>query len=106
LTKTDGTSCLSLDDLTATVRIARPRDTIPDSERDDLELALNVLHLKVLASDVGFPVSLFGTVLMRDELDFKCIYLFQRDRENCQVISSPVSNSVLILHQAMHRLSY
>ncbi|KAG2546575.1 hypothetical protein PVAP13_9KG034100 [Panicum virgatum] len=26
---------------------------------------------------------------MRDELDFKCIYLFQRDRENCQVISSP-----------------
>ncbi|CAL4918601.1 unnamed protein product [Urochloa decumbens] len=76
----------------STARIARPLDTIPDSELDHLKLALNVIHVKVLASDdVGFPVRVFGTVLMRDELDFKCIYLFQRDRDNCQVISSPVS---------------
>ncbi|RLN40280.1 hypothetical protein C2845_PM01G31110 [Panicum miliaceum] len=73
----------------STARIARPLDTIPDSERDNLDLALKIIHLKVLASDVGFPVSVFGTVLMRDDVDFKCIYLFQRDRENCQVISSP-----------------
>ncbi|KAF7083576.1 hypothetical protein CFC21_087352 [Triticum aestivum] len=41
------------------------------------------------SSDVGFPISGFGNVLMRDGLHFKCIYLFQRDRNNCQVISSP-----------------
>ncbi|KAJ1268014.1 hypothetical protein BS78_07G104400 [Paspalum vaginatum] len=73
----------------STDRVARQLDTIPESERDNLQLALNVLHLKVLASDVGFPISVYGTVLMRDELDFKCIYLFQRDRDNCQVISAP-----------------
>ncbi|CAN6292189.1 unnamed protein product [Urochloa humidicola] len=73
----------------STARIARPLDTIADSELDDLKLALNIIHVKVLASDVGFPVRVYGTVLMRDELDFKCIYLFQRDRDNCQVISSP-----------------
>ncbi|CAL4935487.1 unnamed protein product [Urochloa decumbens] len=73
----------------STARIARPLDTIPDSELDHLKLALNIIHLKVLASDVGFPVRVYGTVLMRDELDFKCIYLFQRDRDNCQVINSP-----------------
>jgi len=43
------------------------------------------------------PVSVFGTVLMRDDLDFKCIYLFQRDRENWQVISSPIGQAVLII---------
>ncbi|CAL4918600.1 unnamed protein product [Urochloa decumbens] len=73
----------------STARIARPLDTIPDSKLDQLRLALNVIHVKVLASDVGFPVRVYGTVLMRDGLDFKCIYLFQRDRDNCQVISSP-----------------
>ncbi|CAL4943943.1 unnamed protein product [Urochloa decumbens] len=74
----------------STARIARPLDTIPDSKLDRLRLALNVIHVKVLASDVGFrPVRVYGTVLMRDGLDFKCIYLFQRDRDNCQVISSP-----------------
>ncbi|WVZ66140.1 hypothetical protein U9M48_015412 [Paspalum notatum var. saurae] len=72
-----------------TDRVARQLDTIPESERDNLQLALNVLHLKVLASDVGFPISIYGTVSMRDKLDFKCIYLFQRDRDNCQVISAP-----------------
>jgi hypothetical protein len=41
------TPCLSLDDLTTTARIVRPLDRIPDSERDNLELALNALHLKV-----------------------------------------------------------
>ncbi|CAL4935482.1 unnamed protein product [Urochloa decumbens] len=73
----------------STARIARPLDTIPESKLDQLKLALNVIHVKVLASDVGFPVRVYGTVLMRDGLDFKCIYLFQRDRDNCQVISSP-----------------
>ncbi|RCV41300.1 hypothetical protein SETIT_9G124700v2 [Setaria italica] len=73
----------------STARIARPLDTIPDSELDHLKLALNVIHVKVLASDVGFPISAYGTVLMRDDLDFKCIYLFQPGRDNCQVINSP-----------------
>uniref|UniRef100_A0A453NBN0 DUF6598 domain-containing protein n=1 Tax=Aegilops tauschii subsp. strangulata TaxID=200361 RepID=A0A453NBN0_AEGTS len=66
-----------------------PLDEIPESRLDCLMIALNVIHVKVLASDVGFPISVFGNMLMRDDLDFKCIYLFQRDRDNCQVISSP-----------------
>ncbi|TVU45479.1 hypothetical protein EJB05_04968, partial [Eragrostis curvula] len=79
----------------ATTRIARPLDTIPESKRNFLELALSVLYVKVLASDIGFPISVFGTILMRDDLDFKSIYLFKRDRDNCQVISSP--DEMLIL---------
>ncbi|XBH61549.1 hypothetical protein VPH35_115964 [Triticum aestivum] len=73
----------------STARFSRSLDEIPESQLDSLILALNVIHVKVLASDVGFPVSVFGNVLMRDDLNFKCIYLFQRDRDNCQVINSP-----------------
>ncbi|XBH61556.1 hypothetical protein VPH35_115968 [Triticum aestivum] len=73
----------------STARFSRPLDEIPESRLDCLMIALNVIHMKVLASDVGFPISVFGNILMRDDLDFKCIYLFQRDRDNCQVISSP-----------------
>ncbi|XBH77177.1 hypothetical protein VPH35_103689 [Triticum aestivum] len=73
----------------STARFSRPLDEIPESQLDSLMLALNVIHVKVLASDLGFPVSVFGNVLMKDDLDFKCIYLFQRDRDNCQVINSP-----------------
>jgi hypothetical protein len=73
-------------------RIPRPLDTIPESRRISLKVALGVLYVKVLASEAGFPIGVFGTILMRDDFDFKCIYLFKRDRDNCQVINSPVSS--------------
>jgi hypothetical protein len=50
--------------------------------------AVNVLFVQVISSDVGFPIQVYGTVIARDSTDFKRIYLFRRDRDHCQLISS------------------
>jgi hypothetical protein len=52
--------------------------------------SVNVIAIKVAESDVGYPIRVFGTVLARDEYDFRCVYLFRRDRNNPQIITSPV----------------
>jgi hypothetical protein len=54
------------------------------------ESSTNVLSLKIRKSDVGFPINVFGTVIARDELDYKCVYLFKRESDNPQFITSPV----------------
>nr|CDM87143.1 unnamed protein product [Triticum aestivum] len=51
---------------------------------------LNVICLKVRESDVGFPINVFGTVVARDSVDYRCVYLFRRDRDDPQLITSPV----------------
>ncbi|BAT03710.1 uncharacterized protein [Oryza sativa Japonica Group] len=51
--------------------------------------SVNVIAIKVAESDVGYPIRVFGTVLARDEYDFRCVYLFRRDRNNPQIITSP-----------------
>ena len=52
-------------------------------------MTANVLTVKI-ASDVGFPVDVYGTVIARDSLDRKCVYLFKCDRDHCQHITSKV----------------
>uniref|UniRef100_A0A0E0NPH6 DUF6598 domain-containing protein n=1 Tax=Oryza rufipogon TaxID=4529 RepID=A0A0E0NPH6_ORYRU len=51
--------------------------------------SMNISSIKVTESDVGYPISVFGTVLARDEYDFRCVYLFRRDRDDPQLITSP-----------------
>ncbi|KQK08032.1 hypothetical protein BRADI_2g39111v3 [Brachypodium distachyon] len=43
----------------------------------------------------GYPLNVHGTVLARDSLDRQCVYLFRRDKDNCQLIRS--KNDSLIL---------
>ncbi|XP_047061127.1 uncharacterized protein LOC124667949 [Lolium rigidum] len=53
------------------------------------EESINVISLKICESDVGFPINLFGTVIARDEVDYKCVHLFRREADDPQFITSP-----------------
>ncbi|TVT99670.1 hypothetical protein EJB05_54959, partial [Eragrostis curvula] len=46
----------------------------------------NVLRVKIVSSDVGFPIQVYGTVVARDMLDQKCVYLFRCDRDQSQIV--------------------
>ncbi|XP_044946068.1 uncharacterized protein LOC123395188 [Hordeum vulgare subsp. vulgare] len=49
-----------------------------------LEDSANVLSVSIVSSDVGFPLNVYGCVIARDSIDYKCIYLFHRSRDDCQ----------------------
>ncbi|KAG0520217.1 hypothetical protein BDA96_08G054500 [Sorghum bicolor] len=53
--------------------------------------AVNILSVKIASLDVGFPIDVYGTVIFRDNIDYKCVYLFHREKDNCQPIHSSVS---------------
>jgi hypothetical protein len=61
-----------------------------DDEEIELTEAINILSVKVARSDVGFPIHVYGTVIVRDSIDLKRVYLFNRDRQHCQLINSKV----------------
>ncbi|KAL6603351.1 hypothetical protein ACP70R_043712 [Stipagrostis hirtigluma subsp. patula] len=63
--------------------------------QDDPFVGLNIFTVKISSSDVGFPIHVYGTVVARDSIDKKCVYLFRRDRDHCQLINS--ENEPLIL---------
>ncbi|CAL4941800.1 unnamed protein product [Urochloa decumbens] len=50
--------------------------------------SVNVLSFKVTSLNGDFPINVYGTVLARDSLDLKCVYLFRCDRNNCQLLNS------------------
>ncbi|TVU18342.1 hypothetical protein EJB05_34432, partial [Eragrostis curvula] len=59
-------------------------------DKDDYELCagINIYSVKIACSDVGFPIHVYGTVIARDSIDLKCVYLFRRDRDHCQILNS------------------
>jgi len=52
--------------------------------------AVNFLSVKIASSDVGFPIRVYGTIIVRDSVDVRCVYHFRRDSDNCQLINSEV----------------
>ncbi|TVU43143.1 hypothetical protein EJB05_09585 [Eragrostis curvula] len=50
--------------------------------------AVDFLSVKIISLDIDFPIHVYGTVIARDSLDSKCVYLFQRDKEHSQLINS------------------
>uniref|UniRef100_A0A0D9WBZ8 DUF6598 domain-containing protein n=1 Tax=Leersia perrieri TaxID=77586 RepID=A0A0D9WBZ8_9ORYZ len=49
----------------------------------------------IVSSDVGFPLLVYGTVIARDVVDQKCLFLFHRTRDHCQLITSEEESLVL-----------
>ncbi|CAN6242853.1 unnamed protein product [Urochloa humidicola] len=57
--------------------------------------AVNILSVKIESLDVAWPIYVYGTVIARDSIDHKCIYLFRRDKDHCQLITSSDQSLVL-----------
>uniref|UniRef100_A0A0A9BR83 DUF6598 domain-containing protein n=1 Tax=Arundo donax TaxID=35708 RepID=A0A0A9BR83_ARUDO len=66
-----------------------PLRTLTQSDWRSLDTSVNLISAKILESDAGYPISIFSTILARDDIDFKCVYLFRRSRDCPQVITSP-----------------
>ncbi|KAK1601770.1 hypothetical protein QYE76_016944 [Lolium multiflorum] len=60
-----------------------------------LEDSANILSVSVVSSDVSLPINVYGSVIVRDSIDYKCIYLFRRHRDDCQVINDEDKTLIL-----------
>ncbi|KAK3137745.1 hypothetical protein QOZ80_5BG0456620 [Eleusine coracana subsp. coracana] len=67
----------------------------PGQEPYRPRVGINVFSVKMSTSDVGFPIHVYGTVIARDSIDHKCLYLFRLDRDDCQLINS-VDESLML----------
>ncbi|KAF7071965.1 hypothetical protein CFC21_077172 [Triticum aestivum] len=52
--------------------------------------SINVISLRVVKSgpEHTYPVEVYGRVIARDEVDYKCVVLFDRERKDAQFINS------------------
>ncbi|XP_047064873.1 uncharacterized protein LOC124672742 [Lolium rigidum] len=58
--------------------------------------SINVLSVKIVSSDKGFPLNVYGNIILRDNLDKKCIYLFYRPtRRDSELINSEDQSLIL-----------
>ncbi|XP_051214040.1 uncharacterized protein [Lolium perenne] len=64
-------------------------------ERFFLPNTMNVVSVKIVSSDYGYPLHVYGTIIVRDSIDRKCIYMFRRGKDNCQLISSKDDSLIL-----------
>ncbi|KAI4987883.1 hypothetical protein ZWY2020_028641 [Hordeum vulgare] len=67
----------------ASVPAMRYTDSIYQDEFG-LEDFANILSVSIVSSYVGFPVNVYGRVIARDSIDYRCIYLFHHNRDDCQ----------------------
>ncbi|TVU20158.1 hypothetical protein EJB05_36356, partial [Eragrostis curvula] len=90
-TRFDGCYNLAFFDLDeeSKVGLGPPLSFLSPSGRDSLDSSVNVISLKITESDLDYPINVFGSVIARDEVDYKCVYLFRRDRDDPQIITSP-----------------
>uniref|UniRef100_A0ACD5ZGG6 Uncharacterized protein n=1 Tax=Avena sativa TaxID=4498 RepID=A0ACD5ZGG6_AVESA len=61
----------------------------------NLEDSANIHSIKIVFSDRGFPINVYGTIIARDNVDHKCIYIFNRHKKDCQTINSEEESLVL-----------
>ncbi|KAL6627000.1 hypothetical protein ACP70R_030726 [Stipagrostis hirtigluma subsp. patula] len=76
-------------DKESTIQRGPSSTTINESNVWSLNDSINVISVNVVESDVDYPINIYGTVLARDECDYRCVYLFKRSRDDPQLISSP-----------------
>jgi hypothetical protein len=78
--------------MTAPIGPMRYIDSPYKSESDYFWLctAVNFLSVKIASSDVGFPIRVYSTIIVRDSIDVRFVYHFRRDSDNCQLINSEV----------------
>ncbi|KAI4970531.1 hypothetical protein ZWY2020_001445 [Hordeum vulgare] len=60
-----------------------------------LSHSANILSIKIVASEYGYPLNVYGTVIARDDLDRRSVYLFQRGEDNHQRITSEDNSLIL-----------
>ena len=62
--------------MTAPIGPMRYIDSPYKKESDFLWLctAVNFLSVKIGCSDVGYPIRVYGTIIVKDSVDVRCVY--------------------------------